>query len=474
MERTSSPIPIPEHWIEDALELQQYGHDPIFHNSKYGRLRDYSYDDFRWITTRVPPPPPPPPVQWTEAEDETLKELVAQYGVQDWRSVSLAMPTGKSEAQCRNRWAEIVPGLHENAAQLAFENEADESAIGNTRVVSRGLLRLPRATATTRGRRSTSPVAAMAFRPPSPTIIPMAPAPTCQLSPLMLPEPSLPARPSPPPIPPRIFRAPLRTPSPVFLLPSWSPSWLLPSSFTAKPSPFSPPARASPPTTSVSEETSTVHFPLWEQHPTDILQQLWNAPLPSNPGSGGSAAQTRAESPVFGSPIFGSPDLGPPPPTRPPVFGSPDPWWPPQLSLPMRPKRRRSSSDETVVPWRPSSSRSSTPRPAARRPEETPAAPGENKAEGQEQEQGLRGWQPSPPMLRLYRVPRLDRTQGDGEQTGETLDWDNMPEVSEGSCGQLETYVPIERVDASLISFLARPYLDSDATVSPIRVGDLL
>jgi hypothetical protein len=58
----------------------------------------------------IPPIAPNPPEyqrtprrRWTEAEDQLLRNLVAQYGAGNWDQIALFMPN-RNTRQCRERW----------------------------------------------------------------------------------------------------------------------------------------------------------------------------------------------------------------------------------------------------------------------------------------------------------------------------------------------------------------------------------
>ncbi|KAI0007204.1 hypothetical protein F4779DRAFT_619827 [Xylariaceae sp. FL0662B] len=59
--------------------------------------------------------------RWSEIEDQLLKEGVRRHGVNEWGSVASLIWT-KSAPECRARWAELVPVLHEQMQ----EQEAEE------------------------------------------------------------------------------------------------------------------------------------------------------------------------------------------------------------------------------------------------------------------------------------------------------------------------------------------------------------
>ncbi|KAI0599079.1 hypothetical protein F4775DRAFT_552812 [Biscogniauxia sp. FL1348] len=55
---------------------------------------------------------------WSEIEDKILKEAVSRHGVNQWDGVARLIWT-KTADECRARWAELVPVLHENLAEKA-------------------------------------------------------------------------------------------------------------------------------------------------------------------------------------------------------------------------------------------------------------------------------------------------------------------------------------------------------------------
>ncbi|KAI1454860.1 hypothetical protein F4805DRAFT_300701 [Annulohypoxylon moriforme] len=55
--------------------------------------------------------------RWSEIEDNILKQAVARHGVSHWDDVAKLIWTKKSAEECRARWAEIVPLLHDGLAQ---------------------------------------------------------------------------------------------------------------------------------------------------------------------------------------------------------------------------------------------------------------------------------------------------------------------------------------------------------------------
>ncbi|KAI1772004.1 hypothetical protein F4818DRAFT_454197 [Hypoxylon cercidicola] len=64
--------------------------------------------------------------RWSEIEDKILKQGVAQHGVDNWEEVAKMIWTRKDAEQCRARWAELVPILHDEMAR-------GEAAGGRTR-----------------------------------------------------------------------------------------------------------------------------------------------------------------------------------------------------------------------------------------------------------------------------------------------------------------------------------------------------
>ncbi|KAI0880079.1 uncharacterized protein GGS22DRAFT_198395 [Annulohypoxylon maeteangense] len=72
------------------------------------------------MSRRPPPEPDSSPKiksRWSEIEDNILKQAVARHGVSHWDDVARLIWTKKSAEECRARWAEIVPLLHDGLAQ---------------------------------------------------------------------------------------------------------------------------------------------------------------------------------------------------------------------------------------------------------------------------------------------------------------------------------------------------------------------
>ncbi|KAI4869735.1 hypothetical protein F4820DRAFT_365645 [Hypoxylon rubiginosum] len=59
----------------------------------------------------------PKPPRWSEIEDKILKQGVARHGVNAWGKVAMMIWTRKDADQCRARWAELVPILHDEVAR---------------------------------------------------------------------------------------------------------------------------------------------------------------------------------------------------------------------------------------------------------------------------------------------------------------------------------------------------------------------
>ncbi|KAI1374331.1 hypothetical protein F4677DRAFT_426867 [Hypoxylon crocopeplum] len=72
-------------------------------------------------TQEQPQLSPGRPRRWSEIEDKILKQAVALHGVSHWDDVAKLIWT-KSAEECRARWAEIVPLLHDNLARLESED----------------------------------------------------------------------------------------------------------------------------------------------------------------------------------------------------------------------------------------------------------------------------------------------------------------------------------------------------------------
>ncbi|KAI1094110.1 hypothetical protein F5B19DRAFT_447313 [Rostrohypoxylon terebratum] len=64
-----------------------------------------------------PGPSPETSSRWSEIEDNILKQAVARHGVSHWDDVAKLIWTKKSAEECRARWAEIVPLLHDGLAR---------------------------------------------------------------------------------------------------------------------------------------------------------------------------------------------------------------------------------------------------------------------------------------------------------------------------------------------------------------------
>ncbi|KAI0383646.1 hypothetical protein F5Y04DRAFT_287321 [Hypomontagnella monticulosa] len=64
-----------------------------------------------------------PPTRWSEIEDKILKQAVALHGVSHWEDVAKLIWTRKSAEECRARWAELVPILHETLARREYDIE---------------------------------------------------------------------------------------------------------------------------------------------------------------------------------------------------------------------------------------------------------------------------------------------------------------------------------------------------------------
>ncbi|KAF3069851.1 hypothetical protein GL218_07826 [Daldinia childiae] len=60
--------------------------------------------------------PQQPSARWSEIEDRILKQAVARHGVSHWDDVAKMVWTRKS-AECRARWAELVPILYQGLAR---------------------------------------------------------------------------------------------------------------------------------------------------------------------------------------------------------------------------------------------------------------------------------------------------------------------------------------------------------------------
>ncbi|KAI0137759.1 hypothetical protein F4776DRAFT_623346 [Hypoxylon sp. NC0597] len=64
--------------------------------------------------------------RWTEIEDSILKQGVARHGVSHWDDVAKMIWTRKSAEECRARWAELVPLLHDSLARRESDLEQYE------------------------------------------------------------------------------------------------------------------------------------------------------------------------------------------------------------------------------------------------------------------------------------------------------------------------------------------------------------
>lgn len=60
---------------------------------------------------------------WTDAEDEELRALVAEYGQKKWAFICTKMSTGKGAKQCRRRWSNY---LNNDLKQGGWSPEEDE------------------------------------------------------------------------------------------------------------------------------------------------------------------------------------------------------------------------------------------------------------------------------------------------------------------------------------------------------------
>ncbi|KAI2467095.1 hypothetical protein F4781DRAFT_433747 [Annulohypoxylon bovei var. microspora] len=76
------------------------------------------------MSANTPKDPSPGPAKssktsprWSEIEDNILKQAVARHGVSHWDDVAKLIWTRKSAEECRARWAEIVPLLHDGLAR---------------------------------------------------------------------------------------------------------------------------------------------------------------------------------------------------------------------------------------------------------------------------------------------------------------------------------------------------------------------
>ncbi|OTA68325.1 hypothetical protein K449DRAFT_461188 [Hypoxylon sp. EC38] len=69
---------------------------------------------------------PKPSSRWTEIEDSILKQGVARHGVSHWDDVAKMIWTRKSAEECRARWAELVPLLHDSLARRESDLEQHE------------------------------------------------------------------------------------------------------------------------------------------------------------------------------------------------------------------------------------------------------------------------------------------------------------------------------------------------------------
>ncbi|KAI0839320.1 hypothetical protein F5Y06DRAFT_295940 [Hypoxylon sp. FL0890] len=63
---------------------------------------------------------------WTEIEDRILKQGVARHGVNHWDEVAKMIWTRRSAEECRARWAELVPLLHDSLARRESRSEQQE------------------------------------------------------------------------------------------------------------------------------------------------------------------------------------------------------------------------------------------------------------------------------------------------------------------------------------------------------------
>ncbi|KAI1105558.1 hypothetical protein F4804DRAFT_303810 [Jackrogersella minutella] len=64
--------------------------------------------------------------RWSEIEDNILKQAVARYGVSRWDDVAKMIWTKKSAEDCRARWAELVPLLHDVLARQEYDRKQQQ------------------------------------------------------------------------------------------------------------------------------------------------------------------------------------------------------------------------------------------------------------------------------------------------------------------------------------------------------------
>ncbi|KAI2618959.1 hypothetical protein GGS26DRAFT_602176 [Hypomontagnella submonticulosa] len=67
-----------------------------------------------------------PSSRWSEIEDDILKQAVALHGVNQWDDVARMVWTRKSAEECRSRWAELVPILHDSLARREYHLEQEQ------------------------------------------------------------------------------------------------------------------------------------------------------------------------------------------------------------------------------------------------------------------------------------------------------------------------------------------------------------
>ncbi|KAI1395438.1 hypothetical protein F4819DRAFT_189932 [Hypoxylon fuscum] len=71
-----------------------------------------------------------PSSHWSEIEDTILKRAVAQHGVNRWDDVARLIWSKGGADECRARWAELVPLLHD---EIAGQGSDDVTTPGRTR-----------------------------------------------------------------------------------------------------------------------------------------------------------------------------------------------------------------------------------------------------------------------------------------------------------------------------------------------------
>ncbi|KAI1761273.1 hypothetical protein GGR53DRAFT_525293 [Hypoxylon sp. FL1150] len=219
----SSPIPIPPR--KDSWK------------------RDYS-EPIDWDAKRT---------QWSDVEDNMLKQAVAQHGINNWDTVAKMLWTRKDAKQCRARWAELAPMLQAEAPRRGASSgrarrrgrsttlpAMASSSSGSQR--QRKTYFQPSSSAAEMIRQIEAANGEVLHTPPMPIPMrsrrklrkPLTQPTTPMDSPLLNPDDSPPSRTPPPPSPPpalpprplRMLTAPPAIAAPTTTLAKRHPSWL--------------------------------------------------------------------------------------------------------------------------------------------------------------------------------------------------------------------------------------------------------